>query len=73
MRKVFHVKHLEDTMTIELAAEILSHRKDHWSHEIADAEKFAQDALIVLATNQGIPFERMRAYLNNKLREGSAV
>lgn len=64
---MFHVKHSEDVMTVERAADILTHRKDHWSHEIADAEQIAQDVLIKIATGEGYCFEDARLILNSYL------
>lgn len=64
------MKHLENVMTIARAADILTHRKEHWSHEIADAEQLAQNVLILMGTKNELAFQRMRVYLDAKIREG---
>lgn len=61
------MKHLEDVMTVERAADILTHRKDHWSHEIADAEQIAQCVLIEIATRKGYLFDDVRLILDSYL------
>lgn len=60
----------DDKMTVTQAVDILTHRKEHWSHEIADAEQLAQNVLIFIGTKNELAFQRMRVYLDAKIREG---
>jgi len=39
-------------LTIKEATEVLVNKKDHWSHEIAEAEQYAVELLIAIGNSK---------------------
>ena len=55
-------------LTIKEATDVLVNRKDHWSHEIADAEQYAVDLLIAIG-NSKLLGDSSRILLESILKE----